>query len=143
MSVINNSNLPTSSNLSVPCLIRIFGRISSVMSSCEFAFNLLCANDILAYVYPHLPLTGSAYLTFQRLQNMIQKINTAVVILMVDHLFNVVSVNADTENQAGLICYQFSVLFSILNNNDGKQTNMSIYALPRSYGGFFICLFDS
>lgn len=97
-SVINNSNPPTSSHLSVPCLIRILGRISSAMNSCEFAFNLLYVDDILAYVYPHLPLSGNAYLTFQRLQNMIWKINTAVVILLVDHLFNVMSVNFETEN---------------------------------------------
>lgn len=71
MSVINHSNPPESSNLSVPCLIRILGRISSVMNPCKFAFNLLHVDVILAYVYAHLPLSGNAYLTFQRLQNMI------------------------------------------------------------------------
>lgn len=68
------------------------------MNPCTFAFNLLHVDDILAYVYPHLPLSGSAYLTFQRLQNVIWKINTAVVILMVDHLFNVMSPNFETVN---------------------------------------------
>lgn len=66
------------------------------MNPCKFAFNPLLADDSVAYVDPHLPLGGRAYLTFQRLQNMIWKINTAVVILMVDHLFNVMSVNLET-----------------------------------------------
>lgn len=71
MSVINNLNPPESSNLPVPCLIRILGRISSVMNPCKFAFHLLRVDDILTYVYPHLPLSRNAYLTLQRLQNMI------------------------------------------------------------------------
>lgn len=68
------------------------------MNPYEFAFNPLLADDSLAYVDLHLLLSGRASLTFQRLQNMIWKINTAVVILMVDHLFNVMSVNLETVN---------------------------------------------
>lgn len=68
------------------------------MNPYKFAFNPLLADDNLAYVDLHLLLSGSVYLTFQRLQNMIWKINTAVVILMVDHLFNVMSVNLETVN---------------------------------------------
>lgn len=98
VSIINNPNPPAPGSLSDPCLIRILGRMKSVMNPYKFAFNPLLADDSLAYGDPHLLLSGSAYLTFQRLQNMIWKINTAVVILMVDHLFNVMSVNSETVN---------------------------------------------
>ena len=98
VSVINNPNPPGPSILSAPCLIRRLRRLKSVMNPYKFAFNPLLADDSFAYVDPHLLLGGRAPLTFQRLQNMIWKINTAVVILMVDHLFNVMSVNSETVN---------------------------------------------
>lgn len=41
------------------------------VDSYNFAFNLLQIDDILAYVYPYLPLSGKGYLTFQRLESMI------------------------------------------------------------------------
>lgn len=41
------------------------------MNPYNFAFNLLQIDDILAYVYPYLPLSGKGYLTFQRLESMI------------------------------------------------------------------------
>lgn len=68
------------------------------MNPYKFAFNPPLADDSFAYVDPHLLLGGRAHLTFQRLQNMIWEINTAVVILMVDHLFNVTSVILETLN---------------------------------------------
>lgn len=53
MSVINNQNPLESRNLSVSCLIRILGRIKSVMNPCKLAFHLSMVMTAL-HMYIHI-----------------------------------------------------------------------------------------